>query len=180
MDSVFARFLSGQHDEAMRLAAESDFLDVEPLGSPPHQRYLAHYSCTGLVRPPGGIVSEASEFVVGISLADDYLDVFRPLDVAVWLYPRDMFHPAVRVDGPFDRMVTCLGALPRGAPLVDVLFQLHEIVTWNIVNQNEYDALNYDACVWARHNPDRFPVDTRPLRRGPADRGIGMIEEVRK
>ena len=29
----------------------------------------------------------------------------------------------------------------------------------------EDDALNREACAWARHHADRYPVDRRPLKR---------------
>jgi hypothetical protein len=32
----------------------------------------------------------------------------------------------------------------------------------------EDDALNHVACVWARANQSRFPIDPRPLRRRAA------------
>ena len=61
--------------------------------------------------------------------------------------------------------VVCVGRLSPGTELVDLLFQLFEMITWRKVTMREDDALNATACVWARSHRDRFPVDTRPLKR---------------
>jgi hypothetical protein len=46
--------------------------------------------------------------------------------------------------------------------LVDLLYQLFEIITWRRVAL--HDALNPEAAQWGRRNRDRFPVEDRPLR----------------
>ena len=52
-----------------------------------------------------------------------------------------------------------------GTPLVDLIYQLYEIITYHNVEMRENNALNLEACSWARSNLDRFPIDRRPLRR---------------
>ena len=52
-----------------------------------------------------------------------------------------------------------------GTPLVDLLYQCFEIITYTKVTMREDDALNRAACGWARENQDRFPIDPRPLKR---------------
>jgi hypothetical protein len=61
-------------------------------------------------------------------------------------------------------------------PLIDILYQAHEVGTGNKLMMLEHDALNWDACAWARRNMDRFPVDRRPLKGAAVD---FEIEEVR-
>ena len=52
-----------------------------------------------------------------------------------------------------------------GTALVDILYQLFEIITYNKVTPRENDALNRECCMWARANQRRFPVDRRALKR---------------
>jgi hypothetical protein len=40
----------------------------------------------------------------------------------------------------------------------------------------ENNALNTEACAWARRNLHRFPVDSRPLKRRTADFSIEPLE----
>jgi hypothetical protein len=50
-------------------------------------------------------------------------------------------------------------------PLVDLLYQVYEILTYQKLTPREDDALNKEACHWARANQKRFPIDRRPLKR---------------
>ena len=49
--------------------------------------------------------------------------------------------------------------------LVEILYQIFEIITYGKVTMNEADALNKDACRWARRHTQLFPIDKRPLKR---------------
>jgi hypothetical protein len=55
---------------------------------------------------------------------------------------------------------------------VEILYRCYDVITFNKVTMREDDALNRDACVWARRNRARFPVDTRPLKRTSPDRDV--------
>jgi hypothetical protein len=91
--------------------------------------------------------------------------------VLTWLAPRDIWHPNISADAP----VICVGRLAPGTALVDLLYQLFEVITWNKVTMREDDALNRAACQWARRNGHRFPVDRRPLKRSAGSTsGVGM------
>jgi len=168
MDNVLEGFLRKQFDDAMALAEQSDLLELMPLDPPPLvRRYIAHFECTGLVRTPSGEVVEANQFAVGIAFPDDYLRRAEPSQVLTWLAPREVFHPNISSRGPF----ICVGRMGPGTTLVDLLFQIHEIITYNKATVREDDALNLDACQWARANGNRLPVDRRALKRrriGPA------------
>lgn len=173
MDRIFHSFLERQHLQAMELAAASDVLDLQPVDAPPHRRYLASFRCRGMVKLPGQGVLVVEHFLVGIQFADDYLRRLDPMRVVQVLVP--VFHP--NVGGP----VVCLGALRLGTTLSEICYQLHEILTWNRLTMREDDALNHEACRWARSHPEAFPLDDRPLRRrrmtlrastcGPEDMG---------
>jgi len=170
MDEVLRAFLDYQLVEGMELAAASDFLDLVPIEFPvkdgPPVRYLAKFSCTGL-RIIDGEVREANEFIVGITFTPDHLVTVDPMRVITWIAPDDVFHPNVgrgplRSHGP---LTICIGNVPPGVSLVDLLYQTFEIITYCKATMSERDALNWEACQWARWNTDRFPVDRRPLKR---------------
>jgi ubiquitin-protein ligase len=77
------------------------------------------------------------------------------------LFTPGVWHPNVSMEVP----LICIGRLTPGTGLVDVLYQVYEILTWHKFNPRENDSLNKTACAWARQNQSRFPVDHRPLKR---------------
>ncbi|MDQ2976155.1 MAG: hypothetical protein M3R69_12195 [Acidobacteriota bacterium] len=177
-DKIFESFLERQHQEGMALAAESDLLELNPMfafdGGPP-QCYLARFSCKGLVRTSDGEVKEADYFEVMISFPSDYLRRANPFEVLSWLGPAQVFHPNISARAP----VICIGRLAPGTPLVDILYQCFEIITYNKVTMREDDALNREACLWARANQQRFPLDGRPLKRRALDIQMEAMEQVK-
>ena len=163
MDKIFESFLQRQYEEGMALAAASDLLELFPVatldGAPP-QEYLARFRCKGLVRFGQG-VEEWDCFEVIIYFPTDYLRNANAFQVLSWVYPAQVFHPNISDRSPF----ICVGRLAPGTSLVDILFQCWEIITYNKVTMREDDALNRQACAWARQNQEKFPVDRRPLKR---------------
>ena len=147
----------------MSLAAASDLLELVPVGASPAARYVARYSCRGLVRLASGVIAVAEEFAVGIQFPDDYLRHVEPMRVVSWLAPRNAYHPNINADAG----VICVGRLAPGTPLVDILYQVFEMITCRRMTMREDDALDRHACAWARANQSRFPVDDRPLKRQP-------------
>ena len=103
--------------------------------------------------------------MVGIGFHDGYLRAADPCRVLTWLWPRNVFHPNISDRAPF----ICVGHLVPGTSLVDILYQCFEIITYHKVTMREDDALNKDACAWARQNQHRFPIDPRPLKRRSVD-----------
>jgi hypothetical protein len=172
MDTILESFLATQYEEAMALTAESDLLDVVALDTPP-QRYLVRFRCQGLVQLHDGSIDRAGDFHLGIYLPDDYLRAIEPLRIVTWLGPHNVFHPQIRP--PF----ICLGRLVVGTPLVEILMQAWEVLTYRKLTVREDDALNHDACAWARRNLDRFPVDPRPLKRRRVDFEVEPVEAPR-
>ncbi len=162
MDRVFDGFLRQQYEQGMALAQDSDLLELLALEGPPApQHYLARFRCKGLVRTTDGSVLEADEFLVGVFFPSDYLRRADAAQVLAWLGPRNVFHPNISDRAPF----ICVGRLAPGTALVDILYQCFEIITYQKATVREDDALNHDACAWARRNAQRLPVDTRPLKR---------------
>jgi hypothetical protein len=158
LDHVLIGFLQTQYDRGLALAAQSDLFELIPLPSRsgPPSRYLANFHCRGLIREADGAIGECNFFSFGIWFSPEHLRKPDPLVVTV-LEPTNVFHPNIR--GPF----VCLGHISPGISLVDLLYQIFEIVVYR--NWAPHDGLNGDACQWARHHADRFPTDPRPLKR---------------
>lgn len=172
MDNVVAGFLEHQREEIMALAADSDRLMARPLpDQDPPSRYLVRFQCVGAVYDGGEPQIVDTSFDLGIWLPDDYLRRVNPVQVLTWLSPRSIWHPNIGPipSGPDDPIFICVGRLVPGTPLVDLIYQCWEIITFNKVTMREDDALNKPACVWARANQARFPLDPRPLRRAQFD-----------
>ena len=164
IDAVLHAFLRQQLEEGLALAAESDLVSIAPLAPPtggPADRFVVRFTCRGLVRASDGSIVEGHEFAVGIWFPDDYLRTAVPFQVVTWLHPRNIWHPNVSAVAP----IICVGHLVAGTSLVDLVYQCWEVITWRKVTMREDDALNRDACQWARANLARLPVDTRPLKR---------------
>ena len=161
MDKIFEGFLTHQYQEGMALAEASDLLELVPLHGSPPQHYLARFYCKGLTRSQDGHICEANRFEVGLWFPADYLRHINSLLILTWLNPREIFHPNVSSTLP----LICIGSITPGTPLTELIYRSYEVITWNKLTMRENDALNTEACVWARHNPDRFPIDRRPLKR---------------
>jgi hypothetical protein len=158
-DKILNAFLARQFEEGMALARESDLVELVPIGAHPPQRYLARFRCRGLCRGDDGQVVGMDYAEVGIYFPDDYLRRTDPYQILMWLGPPNVWHPNISDKAP----IVCLGRLGPGTRLVDILYQLFEIVTYKKYATD--DALNHDAAAWARQNQDRFPSDPRPLKR---------------
>lgn len=170
MNPVMNGFLSRQLEDGLKLASASDLLHLLPMPDaefPPY-RYLARFRCKGLVTAPDGDVVEADCFDVGIQFPEDYLRIAEPSRVLTWLYPENVWHP--NIFGP--ARAICVGRMAPGTPLVDLLYQIFEIISYRKVTMREDDALNRACCQWARQNMTRFPVDSRPLKRRAVDLAI--------
>ena len=172
-DKVMQAFLAAQLKAAMALAGASDLLDLRPSAGKPPQRYRAHYRCKGLVRDSDGEIVEADHFEVSIWFPHDYLRVAHPAKTLTWLGPANIWHP--NIHGLAGAM--CTGRLAPGTPLVDILYQCFEIITYRNVTMREDDALNKPACSWARQHQHLFPIDRRPLKRRPLKLDVKVTEK---
>jgi hypothetical protein len=161
-DKILSAFLTRQCEDGLALARASDLLELVPLGDEPYQRYIARFSCATLMRSADGVVSEGHGAEVGIYFPADYLRRTDPYQVLFWLGPSGVWHPNVSERAP----LICLGRLGPGTRLVEILYQLFEMITYQ--RYATHDALNQAAAAWARQNQHRFPIDARPLKRRPA------------
>jgi hypothetical protein len=163
-DPILENFLATQLREGMALCAESDIAELVPvLGAPP-RRYLLHLRCRGLAGSADQL-RDVDHFTFGLQLGDDYLRTVNPIQVLTLLDPTDCFHPNIAPGGHpmIPPGVVCPGRIHPGMPLVNLIYQAYEIVTFN--RWSSHDGLNAEACAWARNNQTRFPLDPRPLRR---------------
>ena len=169
-DRIFDSFLKKQLEDGLALAAHSDLLVLKPLTDKtgPPCRYIATLSCNGLVRTDAGKIVAHNHFAVGIFFPPDYLRHMEPARVLTLLEPPNVFHPNIRF--PF----ICVGHLAPGTSLPELIYQVYEILSYNKVTMREDDALNGQACIWARAHQSLFPLDKRPLRR----RVLGLEVEV--
>jgi ubiquitin-protein ligase len=158
-DTIYQRFMERQRAEGLALAESSDILrlHIPPL-APPH--FVAEYLCKGLIRDAAGEIKEANRFQVGVWFPTDYLRRADPFEM-LRVFTPGVWHPNVSADLP----MICIGRLTPNTSLVDILYQIYDILTYQKYNPREDDSLNPAACSWARANQDRFPVDRRPLKR---------------
>jgi hypothetical protein len=161
-DRVFELFLTRQYEKAMALVAESDRVELLPMGKSPYRLYIARIRGKGLVKSESGAITESDRCDVGIQFPEGYLrgvDVYR---VLTYLGPSPRpFHPNFACG---TRVPICVH-LPVGAALDDIIYTLYDLWTWNLFSTGD-DGLNPEASNWARsQDPSRFPVDRRPLKR---------------
>jgi len=161
IDKVFNNFLETQLCEALGLAENSDILRFLPAPGALPQQFLAEFHCKGIIQNRDGEIAEGNLFVVGIFLPNDYLRRAAIPEVLTWLGPANVLHPNIL--GPAGAI--CIGHLEPGMGLVDILYQLYEIIVYRKFNPQENNSLNKAACAWARNNLSRFPTDHRPLKR---------------
>lgn len=170
MDKILDSWLQRQHAEAMALAAHSDLLalEAEP-GMQAPRRYIARFDSPTLVRR-GTEVQRARGFAVMFRFPDEYLRA--PSDAAqvvALLGPRHLFHP--NVAAPF----VCIGRMAPGTGLCELIYQVHDILTFQKFTPREDDALDRDACAWVRRHLHLFPLSSAPLRRRAADFSIDEL-----
>ena len=160
MDRIYNSWLDKQHDEVMALAAASDRLMVVPHPETPPRAYVVRFDCLTLVRAGGDVTLWDGGCDVLFRFPTDYLRVVtRPEWIVALRSPAHLYHP--NAVAPF----LCIGHITPGTSLVRLIHQVHDLLTFAKYTPREDDALNREACAWARANGQRFPVDVRPLRR---------------
>jgi len=158
-DRIYRSFLEDQYTQGMELARSSDLLELAPAHGAPPSVYVARFRSRGYLQTPEGDVVEGDHFEVGIRIPPSYLRWVPPFEILTWLGPPNVFHPNIRP--PF----CCIGRIVPGMSLVDILYQLFEVIGWVNVTVDEHDALDHAACEWARAHPDRYPLERMPLKR---------------
>ena len=115
-------------------------------------KYLILYSCSGLVKPEQGEISESNFHAMSIVFGYDFPT--RP-PILIWYTP--IWHPN------FKTPHVCTQGRPfaAGIPLDRIVLTVGEMVQYR--NYNLQSPLNYAAKEWAERNLTRFPVDDRDL-----------------
>ena len=160
MDRIFASWLERQRRDALELSAASDHLTIDPEpGMRPASRFIAQFSAPTMVRT-NDEVRRIEAFTVLIQFPPSFLrsahDAGQIVNV---IEPNQVWHPNVM--GPF----ICLGHIAPGTGLIELIFQVYEILTFQKLTPREDDALNHNACVWARQHMAEFPLSAAPLSR---------------
>ena len=102
----------------------------------------------------------------------DHLRVARDAAMVVsLLMPQNLYHPNVAPP------LICIGRIAPGTSLCELIFQVYEVLTFAKLTPREDNALNRDACAWARRNMQLFPLDARPLRRQAVAFDVSPIAE---
>lgn len=158
MDRIFASWLERQETDWNAFAGLTDLVTVTRCSpESPCQKFLAEFRCKGLIWHPERGAVEAGHFLAGIYFGEDHLRRIDPLQLVWLLSPAQVWHPNVLGSA------LCTGHLRPGVGLIDILYQVYGILTYQ--NFNLGDFLNPDAAAWARDNRARFPIDGRPLKR---------------
>ena len=173
MDPVFRSWLEHQYEASVALAAASDVVTVLAAPGPrPPQRFIARFRGPTLVREETAI-ARTDGFVVLFQFPDDYLrSVTDAAQIVCLLEPANAFHPNVAY--PF----VCIGHVAPGTGLVELIYQVYEMLGFQKMTPREDDALNPDACVWARRHMHLFPLSTAPLRRRAAAFAVDKIHSA--
>ena len=77
---------------------------------------------------------------------------FRTFDTALlylFISPTNIFHPNVAPTVAPPSFI-CIGRIAPGTSLCELIFQVYEVLTYAILTPREDNALNRDACAWAR------------------------------
>jgi hypothetical protein len=153
-DLVRDGFLRSMFEHGMAYAAQSDIFRLEPcMGDPPFA-YACHFAAPCYVRRPSGeIALHEGGFTIGIAFPPDYLrlPVVPSQAVLQFIQPVEVWHPNVR--WPF----ICIGRIAPGTDLLELVLRCYELTTFQRkANPTEWDALNPEACRWAR---SRWPVE---------------------
>jgi ubiquitin-protein ligase len=148
------RRLQNEYREMEQLRDKSSLLRFTTQGNPP-TRYEVQVSCRGLARY-GNAVTYVEHHEFDIVLESEF-PLLPP--TIVWKTP--IYHPNFR------RSSVCLGDYwYAGSSIAELCVALCEMVQYKTFNI--YDPLDNDAAIWLhnelREGPDRFPIDTRPVR----------------
>jgi hypothetical protein len=171
-DNIFKSWLEHQHADATTLAASSDRLMLLPEPASPPRNYIVRFDCRTMARENGEVKPWNGTCDVLFRFPHDYLRVAPDAGMIVSLLaPLNLYHP--NIAGRF----ICIGRIAPGTSLCELIFQVYEVLTYAKATPNEKDALNHAACAWARHNMQRFPLDTRPLRRRVAAFDVSLLAE---
>ena len=159
MDTVFNSWLERQYRDVQALAAASDVLRIacETDARPP-RRFIAQFDCPTMVGNAQN-VTRVQGFAVHFEFPSEYLRVPVEVGRLINLLAPRVFHP--NVSHPF----VCIGPVAPGTSLLELIYRVYEILSFQKFTPREDNALNHDACVWTRRHLDLLPLSRAPLKR---------------
>ena len=160
MDRVYEMFLENTAANVEELRQKSDVVEVTAIPPFPASTYVCTFRVPHLCRLPVGTVApQPGPVVCVIRFPEDYVRSVDPhlfMNVARIQTP-GFLHPNVTGGR------VCLGkAFKPGTPLVAVVWQLFEMVTYRNCTVDERNALNPEACRLVREHPSLVAQLGRP------------------
>jgi len=141
------------------LCNESDFISVKKSDK---EHFKLRLRCRGLAEIEGRL-----RYTV-YHRAELYMPADYPLvpPVVEWLTP--LFHPNILgSDHPYHPGATCLGPWSPSIHLDILAEHLADMISYRTYNISS--PLNTYAAQWTMMNPNRIPIDRRPIRRCATD-----------
>ncbi|MDA1077395.1 MAG: hypothetical protein O3A63_22010 [Proteobacteria bacterium] len=126
----------------------------------PPNLFLIRLTCQHTLFEGDEIIVSDEPCTFAIHMPEDYLRRPNPNPgrILSLIEPRMCAHP--NMQWPF----ICAGSIAPGTDAVDLILRVHDLLTYNQFTPREDDALNQQACRWAREHMKDFPLETRPLR----------------
>ena len=127
-----------------------DYAQRSPNSAP--DKYLIHYSCTGLVKPKGEEVKESNDHLMMVIFGYDF-----PGQPPHLIWYTDIWHPN------FHTPYVCTLGRPFAAsvPLDRIVRMVGEMVQYRSYNLDS--VLNHEAKEWTENNRHLLPVDARDI-----------------
>jgi hypothetical protein len=155
VETLLLRHLVHQRETSLAFADGCENLELEPLAL---NRYRASFMCETLLETAERVRKRPTKVVTEIWFPRTYLRRVDSMQIISVLEPLNIFLPNVRPPA------ICIGKLNPGAPLVEIISRVWEVLAGQNVMPNEFDALNAAACSWIRNNPECLPLDPRSLK----------------
>jgi ubiquitin-protein ligase len=155
MNSIRSVRLGNEFERLKKLDSESSLFKIMATRGDPPESYLLSFNLRSLVKNENGEIVEYD----GVHLVEIFCPPRYPSDAVriLFLDPANIFHPNILCP------VICLNRWIPSMFLDEICHRIAAVVGYRMFTMDENESLNRDACVWARHHQDRFPVDTRSL-----------------
>jgi len=155
-DTVMQDFLCNSRDELVARAKAGGLLQYACLGHNAPWLWRLTFGTRGRACDGEEPIGLVERHVVAVRFLPDYLRRADRFEMLRLVEPVNAFHPNLR------QGAICVQIYP-GEPLVEIAESLHRLISWRLVQLNEFDAMNKDACAWGRAQTGALPVDDRPL-----------------
>ena len=157
---LYLEFLQAQHRNMDEFALDSDRLKIFACshvhGTDIPNAYMIKLRCRSAAMEDGKVNVADREHVLGFAIPPDYQrKAYDSMMLLTLLHPHNLFGPNIKGH------VLCIGPIAPATPFVAVIRRCFEVITCQRITMSEKDALNRDACQWARHA--RLPLQSGGL-----------------